>query len=224
MKIFLATASLEEIRWAARSGLLDGVLTAPAMLAEERPEGEETEQLLEIVRAAGAPAAAVTASVHAVSAADIYRGGRDLARLSDQIVVQVPLVEDAIEAIRRLSTEGVRVAATLIFNAAQAMLAAKAGASMLGIPVEQLDAVGLDAAQVIAEIRAIFDRDAVECDVMAVRPRTAAQFIACARAGADAAAVAPSVLRALMLHPLTDRGVDQLLNDLSRLPRTRVEA
>ena len=223
MKIFLATASLDEIRWAARSGLLDGVLTTPATLAEERREGDEAEQLVQIAGATGAPVAPVVASVHAFSAADVYRGGRELARLSDRIVVQVPLVEDAMEAIRRLSAEGIRVAATLVFNAAQALLAAKAGASIVGVQLEPLDAVGTDPAQTIAAIRAILDSAGAECDVMAIRPRTAAQFIACARAGADAAAVAPSVLRALMLHPLTDRGVDQFLNDLSRLPRSRAE-
>lgn len=215
MKILLASADVDEVRWAASAGLLDGVLTNPALLGEA--DGPSERELLdEIVRAASAP---VYVTVHAVDPADVYRDARELAKLSDAIIVQVPLVEDAIVAIRRLCTDGVRVAATLVFNAAQALLAAKAGAQSVVTPIDHLDAVGQGGVQVVRELRAVFDASATDCDVIAVRPATAAQFTECALAGADGVAVRPDVLRRLLLHPLTDRGLDQFLRDLSQQHR-----
>ena len=221
MKVLLASASLEEIRWARANGLVDGVVTSPAMLARERP-GDEEELLLEICRAAGTT---VVASVRAVGGRDIYRDGRELARISDQIVVQVPLVEDAIVALRRLATDGVRVNTTLVFSAAQALLSAKAGAASVTAGVDQLDAIGQDAIAVLREMRAMFDSHDAQCELLAAHPATAARFSECAMARADAAIVSPESLRAMLLHPLTDRGLDQFLSEIS-LPshrRPRVE-
>ena len=217
MKVFLATAKLEDVRWGAEHGLIDGVLTTPALLSAE-VAGDGRDLLAEICQAVNLP---VVATVGAVSAADIHREGRDLARVSDSIIVQVPFVEDAIVAIRRLSSEGVRVSATLVFNAAQALLAAKAGAASVNAHLDQLDAQGQEGVEVVREIRAVFDAVSAECDVFAALPRTAAQFAGCALAGADGIALSMPVLRALMLHPLTDRGLDQLLQDLSRRPKAR---
>jgi transaldolase len=215
MKILLASADVDDIRWAADAGLLDGVLTTPALLGAA--DGPSEHELLDaICRTAGTP---VYVSVHAVDAAEIYRDGRELARLSDAIVVQVPLVEDAIGAIRRLRSDGVRVAATLVFNAAQAILAAKAGALSVVTPIDHLDAVGHSGVQVVRDLRAVFDASATECDVIAVRPATATQFTDCALAGADGVAVRADVLRNLLLHPLTDRGLDRFLRDLSQQHR-----
>lgn len=219
MKIFLATASLEEIRWAAGNGLCDGVLTTPALLHEERVAGEGHERLAEIARAVGLP---ILATVGSVGGEDIYRDGRALARISDQVAVQVPFVEDAVVAMRRLSSDGIRVAATLVFNAAQAVLAAKSGASSVSVHLDQLDAQGHEGIEEVREIRMVFDRHRIECDVLAAFPRNASQFTSSALAGADAQALSPATLRALLLHPLTDRGMDQFLTDLSRRgPRTR---
>lgn len=215
MKIILASADLDDIRWAADAGLLDAVLTTPAMLGDADGPSER-ELLADICRAAGTP---VYVSVHAIDPADIYRDGRELARLSDAIVVQVPLVEDAIVAIRRLCGDGVHVAATLVFTAAQAILAAKAGAQSVVTPIDHLDAVGQSGVQVVRDLRAVFDASATECDVIAVRPATASQFTDCALAGADGVAVRADVLRNLLLHPLTDRGLDQFLRDLSQQHR-----
>lgn len=211
MKIFLASADVGDIRWAATNGLLDGVITSPALV--RAADRDERELLAEICHVVGAP---VYVSVHAVDGADIYRDAREVAKLSDQIVVQIPLVEDAVGAIRRLCTDGVRVAATLVFNAAQAILAAKAGAQSVITPIDHLDAVGHSGVQVVRDLRAVFDASTAECDIIAVRPATATQFSDCALAGADGVAVTPEVLRNLLLHPLTDRGLDEFLRDLSQ--------
>jgi transaldolase len=220
MRIFIATAKLDDIRWAHSHGLIDGVLTTPSLLTAEVHPAGATELLADICQIAAFPVAATVASVNA---GDVYRDARELSKLSDSVIVQIPFVEDAIEAIRRLGAEGVRVAATLVFNAAQALLAAKAGAGTVCVHVDQIDSQGQDGVDTIAEIHQVFQMHGVECDVLAALPRNAAQFTGCALAGADAIAVSSEVLRALLLHPLTDRGIDQFLTDLSRTHRARVK-
>lgn len=219
MRIFIATAKLDDIRWAHSHGLIDGVLTTPSLLTAQVHPAGANDLLADICRVATFP---VAITVGAVNANDIHRDARELAKLSDSVIVQVPFVEDAISAMKRLRSEGVRVAATLVFNAAQAVLAAKAGAAMVCVHVDQLDAQGHDGVDTIAEIHQIFATHGIECDVLAALPRNAAQFTGCAIAGADAIAISSDVLRALLLHPLTDRGLDQFLTDLSRTHRTRI--
>jgi transaldolase len=211
MKILLASADLDDIAWAASNGFLDGVMTTPALFREH--DGDEREQLVDMCRVVDAP---VYVTVHAVDADDAYRDGKELSRLSDQIVVQIPLIEDALSAVRRLANDGVRVASLLVFNAAQGLLAAKAGACCVVTPIDHLDQVGHSGVEVVRELRAAFDASGTECDIIALRPTTAMQFAACALAGADAVAVGPSELRHLLVHPLTDRGIDQFLSELAR--------
>jgi transaldolase len=219
MKILLASASVTDIAWAVDHGLADGVVPAPSLLALERPGTDGRELLAEIARSVALP---VHASVTSVDPSDMHRDGRELARLADNVVVQVPLVDDAVVAIRRLANDGARVAATLVFSAAQALLAAKAGASVVTVPVDQLDALGQDSTLVISQIRAMFDRGNVECDLVAAFPRQAATFTACAQAGADAVIVDLPTVRALLVHPLTDRGIDAFLRELSTRGKPRI--
>ena len=219
MRILLATATLDDIRWATDNGLADGVTTTPSMLSDATPEGEAREHLAEICRLTGLP---VSVAVGAIDASDIYRDGRELAKLSENIVVEIPLIEDSVSAMRRLSAEGVRVGATFVFNAAQALLAAKAGASTVTTPIDQLDVYGLDAFAMLSEIKAVFANGADECDVVASGVSNATSFTSCALAGADAVALPISMLRALLLHPLTDRAVDRMLSDLSKRPKARL--
>ena len=220
MRLFIATAKLDDIRWAHGHGLVDGVLTTPSLLAAQVHPAGTNELLADICQIGSFP---VAATVGAVNENDIYRDARELAKLSDSIIVQIPFVEDAIVAMKRLRTEGIRVAATLVFNTAQAVLAAKSGAGMVCVHVDQLDTQGSDSVDAIAEIHQVFQVHGIECDVLAALPRNAAQFSACALAGADAIAVSSEVLRALLLHPLTDRGLDQFLTDLSRTHRSRAK-
>jgi len=212
MKIYLASANLEEIKWAAHRRLIDGVLTTHALVGAEESD-DVREHLSLICRASTGP---VLISVHALTSAEVYRDARDLAKLSDNVIVQIPFVEDVVDSIYRLSADGVRVAATLVFSAAQALLAARAGARAVVIPMDDLDAAGRDAGAVLRELRGVLDGSGSEADVIALNPRTASQFGACAAAGADATAVAPDVLRDLLVHPLTDRGIDRFLRELSQ--------
>lgn len=216
MKIFLASARLDDARWALDHGLLDAVVTSPALLGAADVRDERA-HLLELCRLSATP---VFASVHGVRSADVYRDARELARLSDQIVVTMPLVEDTLGAMRRLVADGVPVAATLAFTPAQVLLAAHAGASRLFVSVGQLELNGQDGLALLREARHVLDVSHGECDLVALYPPSAAQFAGCAAAGADAAAVTADVLRSLLVHPLTDRGVEQFLTDVAALPRT----
>ena len=215
MKIYLATASTDDVAWGAAHGMLDGVVTSPGLLADHA-DAEARTHLAELCRIVHGP---IFAAVHTIDAAGAYRDGRELAKLSDQIVVQLPLVEDTLGAMRRLQADGVRVAATHVFNGAQALLAARAGASSVLMAVDRLDAAGHDGVAMIADLRAAFDASDAECDVIALHAGSPAQFGACAVAGADAVAVTADLCRALLVHPLTDRGIDEFLGDVARLRR-----
>jgi transaldolase len=216
MKLFLASADRRAIRVAVERGLIDGVVTSPAMLAARAGSDDPKALVAELCRAAQRP---VYVTVPAVRDDDVLRDARDLAKISDLVVVQVPFVEDTISAIHQLSQEGVRVAATLVFTAAQALLAAKAGAYAVCTDIDLLEAFGTRTEDALRDLRMVLDRHRAECDVVALQPRTAAQFAACASSGADAVALDESLLHELLVHPLTDRGLDRLLSELSRRPR-----
>jgi transaldolase len=216
MKIFLATASTDDVAWGAAHGMLDGVLTSPGLLADDA-DAEMRVHLAELCRLVHGP---IFASVHSVDAANAYRDGKELAKISDQIVVQLPLVEETLGAMRRLQADGVRVSATQVYNTAQGLLAARAGASSVVTAIDRLDAAGHDGVTAIAGLRAAFDASDAECDVIALNAVSPAQFGACAMAGADAVAVSADLCRALLVHPLTDRGIDEFLGDVARLRRT----
>ena len=215
MKIYLATASTEDVAWGAAHGMLDGVLTTPRSLADDA-ESDMRAHLAELCRLVHGP---IFASVHAVDAAGAYRDGKELAKVSDQIVVQLPLVEEVLGAMSRLQADGIRVSATHVFNSAQGLIAARAGASSVVTSIDRLDAAGHDGVGMIAELRSAFDSSDAECDVIALNASTATRFAACAIAGADAAAVTADTCRSLLVHPLTDRGIDEFLGDVARLRR-----
>ena len=215
MKIYLATASTDDVAWGAAHGMLDGVLTTPGLLADDA-DSDARSHLAELCRLVHGP---IFASVQAVDSAGAYRDGKELAKLSDQIVVQLPFVEETLGAMRRLQADGIRVSATQVYNSAQALIAARAGASSVVTAIDRLDAAGHDGVSMIAELRTAFDASEAECDVIALNAATPSQFGACAVAGADAVGLSADLCRALLVHPLTDRGIDEFLGDVARLRR-----
>jgi transaldolase len=219
MRLYLDTADISEIRWALSTGLIDGVTTDPSLLAAELADREPFTHVGEIADLVDGP---VTVQVISIEADGMYREGRELARIADNVVVEIPMIEEGLVATRRLVADGIRVNITLVFSAAQALLAAKAGASFVSPFVGRLDDTGVDGAVVVADVRTIFDRFGVECEVMASSIRSAHRFLDAARLGADSAAIPPAVLREMLVHPLTDLGLDRFLNDWSkRIAKTR---
>jgi transaldolase len=221
MNIYLESVNLDEIRNAASAGLADGVAFSHVAFSADDPDASARERLEEISREFAFP---VCVPVAAVTSSDIYTEARELAKVSDHIVVQIPLVEDSLIPIARLTAEGVIVCATFVFNAAQATIAAKAGATSVRVALDDLEVYGQSSAQAISEIKNVLDAGERECDVIAASPRSAVQFSECALAGADIISLTPETLRALVVHPLSDKGIDKFLSDLAKRPKSRGSA
>ncbi|HZK77962.1 MAG TPA: transaldolase family protein [Gemmatimonadaceae bacterium] len=215
MNIFVETISLDDIRRATASGFADGIVIT-GNVDTSSSEGREV-----IEGIAHEFAIPVCVEVGAINGDDMYREAREIAKISDHIIIQLPLVEDAVVPMHRLSLEGVGVCANFVFNGAQAVLAAKAGASMIRVSLADLDAQGQTSTDAVTEIRSLLEASDCECDVMVASPANATQFTECVSAGAQIISIRPEVLNSLLLHPLTDRGLDRFLNGLSKRPKVR---
>ena len=218
MNIYLETVNLEDIRNAAAAGLADGVVFSGTVSFSNGGDANTRERLEEISREFAFP---VCVPVGAVTSNEIYTEARELAKVSDHVVVQIPLVEDSLVPMAKLTAEGVVVCATLVFSAAQAIVAAKTGVAAVRVTLDELDNFGQSATRTLAEIKNALEAGGEECDVMAASPRSGVQFTECAIAGADIVSVSPETLRRLVVHPLSDRGVDRFLSELARRPKSR---
>ena len=209
MKFFIDTADLAEIRDLAETGLLDGVTTNPTLVAKAgRNFIELIKEICEIVPG---PVSAEVASVHYD---EMLAEGRKLAKLASNVCVKVPLTWDGLKACRALSDEGTPVNVTLCFTAGQALLAAKAGATFISPFVGRLEDVGHDGMQLIADIVEIYGNyPTLRTEVLAASIRGPNHVIEVARLGAHVATVPPKVLRDLVLHPLTDKGLAAFVKD-----------
>ena len=220
MKIFLDTANLEELKKGAAWGIVDGVTTNPTLIAREgRPIEEQIAKICEIVDGD------VSAEVVGTVAEDMMREGRLLAKIHKNVVVKVPLTRDGIRACSTLSKEGIRLNVTLCFTAAQALLAAKAGAYIISPFVGRLDDIGVDGMQLIHDIVQIYQNYGYKTQILAASLRTTNHVIESAKAGADIGTMPFKTLDALFSHPLTDKGLEQFLKDwgkvFSETPATR---
>jgi len=213
MKFFLDTASLKDITWAVQAGLIDGVTTNPSLLAKQAGDLDPGDVLKEICSVVEGP---VSAEVVAVEADAMVREGTTLAKIADNIVVKIPMLEDGMVAVRRLTADGIRTNVTLCFSSVQCLLAAKAGATYVSPFVGRIDDVGQEGMDVVREARVIFDNYGIETQILAASMRHPRHVVEAAMIGADVVTVPPDVLKKLLLHPLTDRGLDQFLNDWSK--------
>ena len=214
MKFFLDTASLKDISWAAQAGLIDGVTTNPSLLAKQAGDLDPRDVLKEICSLVDGP---VSAEVVAVDVDAMVREGQSLARIADNIVVKIPMLEAGMVAVRRLAAEGIRTNVTLCFSSVQCLIAAKAGATYVSPFIGRLDDVGQDGMDVIREARQIFDNYTIATQILAASMRHPRHVVDAAMIGADVATLPPDVLRKLLQHPLTDRGLEQFLSDWKSL-------
>jgi len=208
MKIFLDSADIEEIRIAARWGVLDGVTTNPTLYA--RVGGSYDALLQEICRITSGP---VSAEVIADDLEGMLTEGRHFATLAPNIVVKVPISETGLEAIFRLAEEGIKTNCTLLFTANQGLLAAKAGASLLSPFIGRLDDINQDGMEVIRELVSIVEIHGLESEVLAASIRHPRHMTDAALAGAHIATTPFKVLRQMVHHPLTDSGIVQFRKD-----------
>jgi transaldolase len=209
MKFFVDTANLAEIEELAATGLLDGVTTNPTLIAGAKRDFKGL--IADICRLVPGP---VSAEVAATDAKTMLQEGRVLAQIASNVAVKVPMTWDGLKVCRALSNEGTMVNVTLCFSATQALLAAKAGATFVSPFVGRLDDAGADGMDLIREIRTIYDNyPDLKTQILAASIRNVGHVKSAAMIGADVATVPPAVLRALVAHPLTDKGLQQFVAD-----------
>jgi transaldolase len=208
MKIFLDTADIEEIRIAARWGILDGVTTNPTLYG--KVGGSYEDILKQICELTPGP---VSAEVVADDVEGMLREGREFAKLAPNIVVKVPMSEEGLEAIYRFAEEGIKTNCTLIFTANQGLLAAKAGASLLSPFVGRLDDINQDGMDVIRELVAIVDNFDLDSEVLAASIRHPRHMTEAALLGSHIATAPFKVLQQMVRHPLTDKGIKTFRED-----------
>ncbi len=209
MKFFIDTADVAEIRELAETGLVDGITTNPSLVSKSGRDFFEV--LTEICGLISGP---VSAEVTATDHATMLEEGRRLAALAPNIAVKVPLTPDGLKTCRALTDEGVRVNVTLCFSPAQALLAAKAGAAFVSPFVGRLDDIATDGMALVADILEIFDAyPELTTEVLVASVRHPIHVVEAAKMGAHVATIPPAVLRKLVQHPLTDKGLAAFLAD-----------
>jgi transaldolase len=217
MKLFLDTADIEEIRIAARWGVLDGVTTNPTLYA--KVGGSYDEIVQEICRITPGP---VSAEVVAEDVEGMLREGRHFAKLAPNIVVKVPMSEEGLEAMYRFAEEGIKTNCTLIFTANQGLLAAKAGASILSPFVGRLDDINQDGMDVIRELVAIVENYDLDTEVLTASVRHPRHVTEAALLGSHIATLPFKVMQQMVHHPLTDKGIKMFREDWEKA-RKQVE-
>jgi len=208
MKIFLDTAEVEEIRTAARWGVLDGVTTNPSLYA--KVGGSYDALLAEICKITSGP---VSAEVVSDDVEGMLTEGRHFAKIAPNIVVKVAMSENGLEAISRLADEGIKTNCTLIFSTNQGLLAAKAGASLVSPFVGRLDDINQDGMTIIRELAEVFSIYDIETEVLAASIRNPLHVTQAALAGAHVVTLPFKILQQMVHHPLTDKGIETFKKD-----------
>ena len=211
MKFFVDTADTKDIADLAATGLIDGVTTNPSLIAKSgRPFAEV---IAEICALTPGP---VSAEVVATDYDGMIKEGRKLAKIASNVTVKLPLTLDGLKACKTLTGEGTQVNVTLCFSANQALLAAKAGATFISPFIGRLDDINLDGMELIQEIRQIYDNYLFDTEILAASIRTPNHVKLCALVGADVITAPPAVIKSLVNHPLTDKGLETFLADAKK--------
>jgi transaldolase len=209
MKFFVDTADIDAIAELNALGMVDGVTTNPSLIKKSgRDIMEVTKEICDLVDGP------VSAEVTATEADTMIAEGRKLAEIADNIAIKVPLTWDGLKACKVLTDEGHMVNVTLCFSANQALLAAKAGATFISPFIGRLDDINLDGMDLIGDIRAIYDNYGFETQILAASIRTVNHVTQSALIGADVVTAPPGVIKAMVNHPLTDKGLDAFLADI----------
>lgn len=208
MKFFIDTANIDEIKKGVAMGMVDGVTTNPSLIAKESKPFEEI--LAEICKIVDGP---VSAEVVSLEAEGMVAEAKELAKIGDNIVIKVPMIVEGLKATKMLAAEGIKTNVTLVFSAAQALLAAKAGAAFVSPFVGRLDDIGVSGMDLISDIVTIYDNYGYQSEVIVASVRSPQHVLDSALIGADIATIPYKVIEQLAKHPLTDRGMEQFLAD-----------
>ena len=218
MKLWLDTASVDEIRAAARFGVVSGVTTNPSLWAKAASGTDYREVVLEVCSIIDGP---VSAECLAQDVDGLVEEARNISKWHPNVVVKIPLDENGLEAIYRVSREGIKVNTTLIFQPNQALLAAQAGATYVSPFVGRLDDIGQEGMAVVREIVEIFDRYHLPTQVLAASLRHPLHVVQAAQAGAHIATMPYNVFQAMFKHPLTDAGIQKFLEDARKAAKVK---
>lgn len=208
MKFFIDTANIEEIKKGVEMGMVDGVTTNPSLIArEDKPFEEIVAEICEIVDGP------VSAEVVSLEAEGMLAEAREVAKIADNIVVKIPMIVEGLKAVKQLTAEGIKTNVTLVFSAAQALLAAKAGATFVSPFVGRLDDIGTPSMDLIGDIVTIYDNYGYQSEIIVASIRSPQHVLDSALLGADIATIPFKVINQLAKHPLTDIGIEQFLAD-----------
>ena len=214
MKLFIDTANGEEIREANELGVICGVTTNPSLIARE---GRDFKQVVtEITSIVDGP---ISAEVISLEHDKMVEEALELAKIHKNIVIKLPMTAEGLKATKILSSKGIKTNVTLIFSSAQALLAARAGATYVSPFLGRLDDIGMNGMNLIEEIVNIFSQHAIETEIIAASIRTSIHVIDAARLGADIATVPYKVIMQMLKHPLTDAGIERFLKDWESVPK-----
>jgi transaldolase len=208
MKFFIDTANINEIKQGVEMGMVDGVTTNPSLIAKENKPFEEI--ITEICQIVDGPISAEVVSLHTEG---MVGEARKLAAINDNIVVKVPMTTEGLKAVRLLAAEGIKTNVTLVFSTAQALLAAKAGATFVSPFVGRLDDIGVSGMDLIQDIMTVFSNYGYQSEVIVASIRSPQHVTDAALIGADIATIPFKVIAQLAKHPLTDSGIEQFLAD-----------
>jgi transaldolase len=218
MKFFLDTANLAEIQEVASWGILDGVTTNPSLIAKENVT-DPRQHIRRICEIVNGP---VSAEVVGTMAEEMVREGRELAQIHPQVMVKIPCLIEGLKAIRQLAREGIKVNTTLIFSVPQALLAAKAGATVVSPFIGRLDDISHPGLTLIEHLRQVFDTYGFQTGILAASIRHPLHVVEAALLGADIVTLPFKVMEQLMKHPLTDIGLERFLKDWERVSKPAV--
>ncbi|MFW2330861.1 MAG: fructose-6-phosphate aldolase [Nitrospinota bacterium] len=213
MKIFIDSADINEIIEAASFNAIDGVTTNPSLIAKTGRGFKEV--LAEIIEVVDGP---ISAEVISQDSAGMVKEGLDLAKLSENIVVKIPITVEGLKAVKILSNDNIKTNVTLVFSQLQAILAAKAGATYLSPFVGRLDDISVDGLEIVDDILTIYSNYEYQTEVIVASIRHPMHVLESARLGADVATIPLFVIKALVNHPLTDIGLKQFLDDWKKVP------
>ena len=214
MKFFIDSANVDEIKEAASLGIVDGVTTNPTLLAKEQGAPEEIfKQICEIVDGP------VNAEVVSLDWQGIVEEGRQLAKISDNIVIKIPMTKDGLKAVKVFAAEGIKTNVTLIFSPIQALMAARAGATYVCPFVGRLDDIAQNGMDLIAQIKQIFENYLLDTEIIVASIRHPMHVVESAMIGADIATIPFSVIEKMIKHPLTDIGIERFLADWEKIQK-----
>ncbi len=212
MKFFIDTANIEEIKRANDLGMVDGVTTNPSLVSRE---GREFKELIKEI--CGIVDGPVNAEVVSLDAEGMVREAKELARLADNIVVKIPLIEEGLKAVKILTGEGIKTNVTLCFSPVQALMAAKAGAAYVSPFVGRLDDISQEGMELVEQILTIYENFGFETKTIVASIRNPIHVLEAALMGADIATIPFKVIQQLIKHPLTDIGLENFLSDWKKL-------